>query len=245
MAAQPGEPLYCVSGGPKPSRKEAASYKSEQRPTPGSGELPAQPFGRCQRWAQNLGCLLVAGLVVQPLPAAEGVGVGVGALHPPAATCPLLQPSLFPPAEPARPSDGRTDHKQPGSSLVVGAELVARAGNSRRHREFPPSARRSRSLTVSKARGRAGGLPGPPEAEAGAAGRRGRRGRRCGRRGRRGRAAGGPRARAVGGGAGRPPPQVLQEAGAHGGLQDAPGRQQAGQTSQAGAVALAVAVRGR
>lgn len=132
-----------------------------------------------------------------------------------------------------------------GSSLVVGAELVARAGNSSRHREFPGSARRSRSLAVSRVRGLAGGLPGPPEAEARAAGRRGRRGRRCGRRGRRGRAAGDPSAPAVGGGAGRPPPQVLQEAGAHGGLQHAPGRQQAGQTSQAGAVALAVAVRGR
>lgn len=150
--------------------------------------------------------------------------------------------SLFPRAESARPSVCHTDHKHPGSSLVVGAQLVPRGGNSSRHHEFPQSAQRSGSLAISRVRGLARGLPGPPEA--GAAGRRRRRGRRRGRRGRRGRAAGIPIAPAIGGGAGCPPPQVLQQAGAHGGLQNAAGRQHARQTGQAGAVALTVAVRG-
>lgn len=50
---------------------------------------------------------------------------------------------------------------------------------------------------------------------------------------------------AVGGGAGCSPPQVLQQASAQGGLQDAAGGQHAAQARQASAVALAVAVGGR
>jgi hypothetical protein len=50
---------------------------------------------------------------------------------------------------------------------------------------------------------------------------------------------------AVRGGAGRPPPQMLQQACAHSGLQDAASWQHTGQACQTGAVALAVAVQGR
>lgn len=78
-------------------------------------------------------------------------------------------------------------------------------------------------LVVSRVRGLAAGLPGPPEA--------------AGRRGRRGRAPGVPSAPTVGGGGGRPPAQVLQPAGAGGRLRAAAGGHHEGQS--------AVAVGGR
>ncbi|KAK2488898.1 hypothetical protein MC885_002836 [Smutsia gigantea] len=120
---------------------------------------------------------------------------------------------------------------------ALGWFLVGRAAAAPRASSF---AQRSRS--VSRVRGRARELPGTPEAGAAARGRwRGSgqgRGRWSRRRGGRGRAARVPSASAVGGGAHRSPPQVLQQASAQGGLQDAAGRQHAGQARQTGAVAI-------